>query len=418
MKNEVGDSAEEKSYSFFKKLVIVFIAIFVPKFFIRYENSELVKKTNAPIMFGLSSLVRDKKSMDLVKSAKIGVISDLSEPTGQTLPEVLLNERYSLQHVFLTEATEGELNWWRQRFSSVRKIGGDDFSKFRKECSDINLLVFDVQSLGIRSDVATNLLKNVMDISSELKINLMILDAPNPLGGKIEGPGNVPLRHGITIGELANYWNELEFGGKVALKIVPIKGWSRGEWAPEFCRGGKDIGLSASIMSFIAPFFHVKPFSSFLETNEIGRGDLALMMPGSNKLSSWELSYLKDMLVANGVQSLSHFKKNIVGQKEILGLKICEVEQREGGDSFSAFLKAMRFFSNRKTISVDYDNCFDQFVGATSVRETLQGKKTFKDLKDEIEKSQISFMKNVGPYLLYSPAPYQAPMGKIRVSRV
>jgi uncharacterized protein YbbC (DUF1343 family) len=416
--NQLGDLKEEKSYSFIKKLMIVAIAIFAPKFFIRYENSELIKKTSASVLFGLSSLVRDKASMNLVKSAKIGVICDLSEPTGQTLPEVLLNERYFLQHLFLTDATEGELGWWRQKFSNVHKIGGDDFAKFKKQCSDISLLVFDIQSLGIRSDSASNLLKNVMDVSSDLKINLMILDAPNPLGGKVEGPGNVPFRHGITIGELANYWNELEFGGKVALKVVPVRGWRRGEVVPEFCRGGKEIGLSASIMSFMAPFFHVKPFSSFLQTNELDPGSLAIMMPGSNKLSNWELLYLKDMLVANGVQSLSHFKKNDAGQKEVLGLKICEVEQRENGDSFSAFLKTMRFFSNRKTISVDYDNCFDQAVGAKSVRETLQGKKTFKELKEEIKESQVAFLRNIEPYLLYSPAPYQVPMGKVRVSRI
>jgi uncharacterized protein YbbC (DUF1343 family) len=79
---------------------------------------------------------------------------------------------------------------------------------------------------------------------ADAKVAVVVLDRPNPLGGEVfEGPlledgfqsfvGNacIPLRHGLTIGELAQYFVK-EFGLSVELTVVPMRGWKRSDW---FC---------------------------------------------------------------------------------------------------------------------------------------------------------------------------------------
>src|SRR5262249_37326241 len=78
------------------------------------------------------------------------------------------------------------------------------------------------------------------------KIKVFVLDRPNPLGGvAIEGPAldqggrtftayfqQMPIRHGLTIGELARLYNgELKIGAD--LTVVPMRQWRRDEWFEE-----------------------------------------------------------------------------------------------------------------------------------------------------------------------------------------
>jgi uncharacterized protein YbbC (DUF1343 family) len=75
-----------------------------------------------------------------------------------------------------------------------------------------------------------------MEACAKAGIQFIVLDRPNPLGGRIvEGPmlnlGNIfrhslPLRHGMTYGELATMWNESE-GYGADLKVIKMKGWRR-----------------------------------------------------------------------------------------------------------------------------------------------------------------------------------------------
>lgn len=103
----------------------------------------------------------------------------------------------------------------------------------------INLLVFDIQDLGSRSYTYCTTLFYVMEEAAKRNIPVLVLDRPNPLGGNlVDGPMleekwrsfvgyvNVPYCHGLTIGELANFFNE-EYHVGCQLKIVPMKNWQR-----------------------------------------------------------------------------------------------------------------------------------------------------------------------------------------------
>jgi uncharacterized protein YbbC (DUF1343 family) len=105
--------------------------------------------------------------------------------------------------------------------------------------ANINLLVFDIQDVGSRSYTYISTLFYAMEEAAKAHIPVVVLDRPNPLGGLlVDGPMledkwrsfvgyvNVPYCHGLTIGELAQYFNgEYQIG--CDLKVIPMKGWKR-----------------------------------------------------------------------------------------------------------------------------------------------------------------------------------------------
>ncbi len=106
----------------------------------------------------------------------------------------------------------------------------------------IDTLVFDIQDLGVRFYTYESTMLYAMQEAAKAGIAFVVLDRPNPLTGtRVEGPMldpdslsfvgafPLPLRHGMTIGELARLENqELNLGAD--LRIVPMSGWTRNQW--------------------------------------------------------------------------------------------------------------------------------------------------------------------------------------------
>ncbi|MBS0604839.1 MAG: DUF1343 domain-containing protein [Verrucomicrobia bacterium] len=103
----------------------------------------------------------------------------------------------------------------------------------------VDVLVYDIQDIGSRSYTYTTTLFYVMEEAAKHGIPVIVLDRPNPINGLIvDGPMlqkkwrsfigylNVPYCHGMTIGELARYFNDkYQVGCK--LRVVGMKGWKR-----------------------------------------------------------------------------------------------------------------------------------------------------------------------------------------------
>ncbi len=106
----------------------------------------------------------------------------------------------------------------------------------------IDVMVFDIQDIGARFYTYLATLKNAMEEAAKNKIPFYVLDRPNPINGiKVEGPMldrdlisfvgcyPLPLRHGMTLGELATMINAEEKAG-ADLHVIKMKNWSRGDW--------------------------------------------------------------------------------------------------------------------------------------------------------------------------------------------
>ncbi|MCB1053454.1 MAG: DUF1343 domain-containing protein [Acidobacteria bacterium] len=110
----------------------------------------------------------------------------------------------------------------------------------------LDILVFDLQDIGVRSYTYISTLALVMTACAEVGLPLMVLDRPNPIGGLvIDGPilkpefqsfvgyVNVPYVHGLTMGEMARWINGEMLEGKVDLTVIPMHGWHRKMTWPE-----------------------------------------------------------------------------------------------------------------------------------------------------------------------------------------
>jgi uncharacterized protein YbbC (DUF1343 family) len=105
----------------------------------------------------------------------------------------------------------------------------------------IDVLVYDMQELGVRSYTYVSTMARCMEAAGESGIEFMVLDRPNPLGGvRVEGPPvepqwisfvgqlPVPYVHGMTCGELARMLNERKWmAAQCRLTVVKMQGWER-----------------------------------------------------------------------------------------------------------------------------------------------------------------------------------------------
>jgi uncharacterized protein YbbC (DUF1343 family) len=106
----------------------------------------------------------------------------------------------------------------------------------------IDILIVDLQDVGARYYTFIWTMENCMQTCMEMNKSMVILDRPNPIGGhKTEGPvlektyasfvgqRPLPVRHGMTIGEIGNYlWNA--FYPSLDFHVIPMQGWKRTFW--------------------------------------------------------------------------------------------------------------------------------------------------------------------------------------------
>lgn len=112
---------------------------------------------------------------------------------------------------------------------------------------DIDVLFFDIQDVGTRVYTYISTMAYAMAAAAEAGIEFVVLDRPNPINGlDMEGPlleypefssfvglYPIPLRHGMTAGELALLFNEKFLAAKTKLRVISMDGWKRNQWFGE-----------------------------------------------------------------------------------------------------------------------------------------------------------------------------------------
>jgi uncharacterized protein YbbC (DUF1343 family) len=106
----------------------------------------------------------------------------------------------------------------------------------------LDALIFDLQDVGVRVYTFIWTMTLAMEACRDAGLRFVVLDRPNPIGGTLrEGPvlqpgfesfvglHPIPLRHGLTVGEMARLANA-HFGIGCELDVVPCEGWKRGTW--------------------------------------------------------------------------------------------------------------------------------------------------------------------------------------------
>jgi uncharacterized protein YbbC (DUF1343 family)/CubicO group peptidase (beta-lactamase class C family) len=129
------------------------------------------------------------------------------------------------------------------RGTRVFSLYGERRKPSPEQLANLDALVFDVQDIGTRFYTYISTMGMAMEAAAEAKITFIVLDRVNPIGDVVEGPvlegtqnftgwHPIPIRHGKTVGELAQLFRD-ERRIDVDLTVIPVKNWKREQWQDE-----------------------------------------------------------------------------------------------------------------------------------------------------------------------------------------
>lgn len=196
--------------------------------------------------FRLGNEVLMSKYHHLIEGKRIGLITNQSGVTSKGVNVLAADKSARLTALYCPEhGLDGTARAGEYVESYTHKeLGIPVFSLYGKTrmptaemLRDVDVLVFDIQDIGARSYTYMSTLNYCMVAAKKHGRQIVVLDRPNPLGGEIvEGPvledpyitfvgvDNLPMAHGMTAGELANFFNR-KIGAD--LKVVPMEGYTR-----------------------------------------------------------------------------------------------------------------------------------------------------------------------------------------------
>ncbi len=202
---------------------------------------------------GLDLLVQNK--FKTIKNKKVAVVFGSSSYTrdGRHILDIMKNE-FPGQLIVFIQVLESEIKTQSSGliFSKVDPVSKTkvlsitpDKLKIRyKDVKGCNILLYDLQDTGIRESTPIVVLIELLKLSAKSRIPLIILDRPNPINARVvEGPISnnssvtkgcpLPIRHGLTIGELAIMINEekwLDLPKPARLYVIPMFNYKRSMW--------------------------------------------------------------------------------------------------------------------------------------------------------------------------------------------
>lgn len=193
-----------------------------------------------------------EKYLPLLKGKRIGLVANQSSIIGtKSSVDSLLSlgikivKVFGPEHGFRGNASNGAVvnnETDAETGIPIISLYGKNQKPTKEQLADIDLLVFDIQDVGCRYYTNINTLEYVMEACGENDKELLILDRPNPNGYVVDGPvmtddrfksaigiHYIPMTHGMTIGEFAQYLNgEGYLPKQCKIKIIKVANYDHG----------------------------------------------------------------------------------------------------------------------------------------------------------------------------------------------
>jgi uncharacterized protein YbbC (DUF1343 family)/CubicO group peptidase (beta-lactamase class C family) len=205
---------------------------------------------DAQVLTGIDVLERD--GFKQLKDMRIGLVTNqtgrdrLGRSTIDVLfkaPDVKLIALFSPEHGIRGLADE-KVSDSKDEVTGlpIYSLYGETRRPKPEQLKDLDALVYDIQDVGVRFYTYTATLGNMMEEAAKVKLPIFVLDRPNPINGvDVEGPiadadkfsftayYAIPVRYGMTIGELARFFNEeKQLGADV--RVIQLENWRRAMW--------------------------------------------------------------------------------------------------------------------------------------------------------------------------------------------
>lgn len=394
------------------------------------------KRDENRVIIGAEKLLTPE-FIDLVKGKRVGLVTNHTGvlPNGQHLidllnnsPDVELTLLFGPEHGLRGEADAQVANGIDPEtglpiislYGKLRKPTPEMLEK-------VDVLVFDIQDIGARYYTYIKTMLNVLEAAAEAEIPFMVLDRPNPISGaKVEGPigkaldakngiGNIPVTHGMTVGELALLFNSerREKGLPVAdLHVVPMENYSRSQF---YDQTGLPWIKPSPNMLFLSTAI-VYPATCLLEGTNISeaRGTMSPFEHfGATWINSEELAKQLNSYNLGGVefQPITFKPDSIVDGIKIhppkfLGEKVNGVEMivtnREAFEPLAAGIFILHAFHTLYPEKMEWrKERMDGLLGTSEVREKLQAGISPKEIIQDWQEDEEKFRKIREEFLLY-----------------
>jgi uncharacterized protein YbbC (DUF1343 family) len=210
--------------------------------------------SQVPVVLGSARLLASNR----LRGQRVGIVSNPASVDQRfthivdaliAAPGVTVRAIFGPQHGFRSDVQDNMIETPHaedaDRRVPVYSLYSDTREPSPEMLAGLDVLVIDLQDIGARIYTYIYTMANCLRACARLRVPVIVCDRPNPIGGTaVEGPmldpayasfvGQfpIPMRHGMTIGELARLFND-GFGIGAALEVVPMEGWSRQHYADE-----------------------------------------------------------------------------------------------------------------------------------------------------------------------------------------
>lgn len=381
--------------------------------------------------FILGDEVLLNEKTDLIIGKSIGIVTNTSAilSDGELFIDTILKRKdikvksvFALEHGFDLRSGAGTLiedSYVEQ--IKVHSLYGKTKKPSPQMLDRLDIVLFDVQDIGDRFYTYISSLKYLIEACGENNVQLIVLDRPNPLGGiYVDGPvlenefksfigiDNIPVVHGMTVGELALFFND-RVTQKADLEIVKMKGWQRTKFGDELNLPWRDP--SPNIVNFETVLLY--PATVFFEGTNVseGRGTYTpFNIFGAPFINSIKLSNAITKELGNlfEVRAIEFVPVAIADKAPNPKYKneICEGVQliltdRDNYKPVEAAVKLISVIHNLYPDKFEMDKHFDLLWGTDTIRKSILAGKTPDEIINSWQKELLDFINLRNNYLLY-----------------
>jgi uncharacterized protein YbbC (DUF1343 family) len=382
----------------------------------------LTPDLNQGVATGIEVLT--KEDFSRLKGLRVGLVTNHTgvDRQGNSIIGLLL-KRDDIELTAIFSPEHGLSGKLEGAYSSSRLKGGklNVFSLYgetRKPqpqwLNGLDALVFDIQDIGTRFYTYSTTMALCMQASAEAGIAFYVLDRPNPIGGLIvEGPvlekalqGNfiayypIPVRHGMTMGELAGLYNQ-EFGIGSRLEIVKMTGYSRAMYYDRTSLPW--IDPSPNMRSLEAAFLYPGLGIAEATNLSVGRGtDIPFEVYGAPYVDGALLAEELNRIEIEGVtfRDTSFVPVSHKFKGELCGGVRAMVNNRTRFRSLEAGMHLLSVLKRLYPDTFDLSN-IDRWIGLREVKERIVRGENVERIMKDWQKELDKFLAVREKYLLY-----------------
>ena len=285
-----------------------------------------------------------------------------------------------------------------------------------EDLKGIEVVFFDLQDAGIRFSGALGPLLNILEVAGTLNKTVVVLDRPNLLGAAMEGAfevkglqqplgaASVPIRYGMTIGELANYCNKCVLKKPAHLCVVPMDHYNRllypyntyiGALSPnihsiESCHGYSFLGLLGE----------VAPFDIGIGTDQAFQ---CILLPEHICFTRKQWFKLKNELMGLGIDSTFHKYYSQRKKEMCIGLRVC-IRDISNFSLFKALVTTLEFFKH-EGVDLKFSENFSSIPGMNRIKELVAGNINKKEFQTKLKRELDHFFVMASGSFIYKPYP-------------